>query len=90
MTLNFLFLSVLSSKEHVLNLLALVLDLPLVDREIRLLDLFRRASEEHKYNLSVSCYVFLCKKLMRTSHQPTLALCHVSRRFWERNEYFLP
>ena len=32
-----------------LDLLALVLDLPSVDREIRLLDLFRRATKEHKY-----------------------------------------
>ena len=39
-----------------LDLLAVVLDLPSVDREIRLLDLFRRASEEHKYKCFLLCF----------------------------------
>ena len=67
MTLDFLFLSVLFSLEDVLDLLALVLDLPSVDWEIQLLDLFRWASEEHKYKC------FLCFSLKKIHANKPLA-----------------
>ena len=54
-----------------LDLLALVLDLPSVDREIRLLDLFRRASEEHKYK----CFL-LCSREQATSQRLHFAVSH--------------
>ena len=66
----------LFSLEHVLDLLALVLNLPSVDWEIQLLDLFRWASEEHKYKCLL-CFslkkIHANKPLVNASTLPCLA-----------------